>query len=420
MQCPKCRSENAENAKFCSNCGKRIDGKETCPSCGHECDAKASFCEACGKQLKKEDPSSSQEKPKTNKKDTKNKLSQIFNIILSIASIVFLGLSIPLMFGDYFTTSDGDVYSFFRLVSLLSSGDNPYSTSSVPGQLYDLSHLITSIVILVILLAYAILMIILSIKGIIKEAKALKQKEQSNSDKYIMGELLVSYLVNSLVKSYAEPSSTQGICISLILVFGTILIVLKLAYRLVFTFKKDAGHCFASYICIVMVFLQSLSLLGNIADSYLTVYDGNLLTSEGFFYSFSSTLTMVGTLNSLGYTSVGDANGIVAIASITMGISFACMVVIAVVSYLISENIFDSSISKKPIVLASLAVGFSALNCASNAILALDVGSMLKASGYEFFIGSSSISSILLSALMLGGAIASYQLRKKAAEIYRL
>jgi hypothetical protein len=49
MECAGCNSENREGAKFCKNCGAKLD--LVCPSCGHSCDTDSSFCDQCGHDL---------------------------------------------------------------------------------------------------------------------------------------------------------------------------------------------------------------------------------------------------------------------------------------------------------------------------------------------------------------------------------
>src|SRR5271169_2918683 len=46
MRCPKCSTENAANAKFCAECGAKLDAR--CPSCGAENPPEAKFCTQCG------------------------------------------------------------------------------------------------------------------------------------------------------------------------------------------------------------------------------------------------------------------------------------------------------------------------------------------------------------------------------------
>lgn len=48
MKCEKCGFENNENAKYCINCGNRMDGKVLCPNCGNSFDKDALKCDKCG------------------------------------------------------------------------------------------------------------------------------------------------------------------------------------------------------------------------------------------------------------------------------------------------------------------------------------------------------------------------------------
>lgn len=50
VRCPKCGALNAENAKFCSECGTRL-GPKVCPKCGHEVPAGSKFCPECGTKV---------------------------------------------------------------------------------------------------------------------------------------------------------------------------------------------------------------------------------------------------------------------------------------------------------------------------------------------------------------------------------
>ena len=49
MICKHCSTENADNAVFCKNCGKRLDGKKICPKCKALIEEDAVWCTACGK-----------------------------------------------------------------------------------------------------------------------------------------------------------------------------------------------------------------------------------------------------------------------------------------------------------------------------------------------------------------------------------
>lgn len=49
--CSACGVELDANAKFCSNCGKKIGGSRICPNCHAENVAEAKFCAMCGGKL---------------------------------------------------------------------------------------------------------------------------------------------------------------------------------------------------------------------------------------------------------------------------------------------------------------------------------------------------------------------------------
>lgn len=53
MECKKCGFNNIEEAKFCAECGSRLDGKKVCPKCNQTVDESSKFCPYCGVDLRK-------------------------------------------------------------------------------------------------------------------------------------------------------------------------------------------------------------------------------------------------------------------------------------------------------------------------------------------------------------------------------
>lgn len=51
MNCKNCNAEFAADAKFCPQCGARVDGKTECRFCGREIEENAVFCMYCGRRL---------------------------------------------------------------------------------------------------------------------------------------------------------------------------------------------------------------------------------------------------------------------------------------------------------------------------------------------------------------------------------
>jgi len=49
MRCPKCQHENREEAKFCEECGEKLQHK--CPNCDAELRPNAKFCDECGTKV---------------------------------------------------------------------------------------------------------------------------------------------------------------------------------------------------------------------------------------------------------------------------------------------------------------------------------------------------------------------------------
>src|SRR5262245_5211994 len=49
MECPECRVQNPEGAKFCSSCGSPL--RLLCPKCGELNRPGARFCNECGSPL---------------------------------------------------------------------------------------------------------------------------------------------------------------------------------------------------------------------------------------------------------------------------------------------------------------------------------------------------------------------------------
>src|SRR5262245_44204068 len=49
VQCPRCRAENRDEARFCRECGSTFTS--ACPSCGTKVEPGSRFCDGCGAPL---------------------------------------------------------------------------------------------------------------------------------------------------------------------------------------------------------------------------------------------------------------------------------------------------------------------------------------------------------------------------------
>lgn len=50
--CSKCQQTNDANAKFCDNCGEKLQTENICPNCGEKLEEKTKFCPNCGNKIK--------------------------------------------------------------------------------------------------------------------------------------------------------------------------------------------------------------------------------------------------------------------------------------------------------------------------------------------------------------------------------
>lgn len=61
--CPDCGTQLQAGARFCFNCGKKMEPANVCPDCGTELPAGAKFCFSCGKRLTNNCPQCGNELP---------------------------------------------------------------------------------------------------------------------------------------------------------------------------------------------------------------------------------------------------------------------------------------------------------------------------------------------------------------------
>lgn len=73
MKCRNCGCELDGQAKFCSNCGEKIEKVEKCPHCGCLLEKNVKFCGMCGYSIKPDDKSSLDDKKEDQEEQKENK-----------------------------------------------------------------------------------------------------------------------------------------------------------------------------------------------------------------------------------------------------------------------------------------------------------------------------------------------------------
>jgi len=91
MKCNNCGSDNAANARFCSECGAQL--AQVCPKCQTEFAKGDKFCKNCGEPLQKSQKKSSPKKPIETKaspleipREAKKKKRNPINVLIPLVS----------------------------------------------------------------------------------------------------------------------------------------------------------------------------------------------------------------------------------------------------------------------------------------------------------------------------------------------
>lgn len=427
MNCPKCGKEVTDGATFCKYCGSSISPrKQVCQKCGKENDEDALFCEGCGSSLVQEEKVPAKKDPKK----TKEKLSHIFSMILSISMIVYFSLSIMLLGSGYLSVVTTDGFASIGLkeiIDLFQQVTNGYPDTSLGYQVIDMANGGVILTVAISALLFFAAIITFGVLGIIKEAKSLKQKKQSSSDIYLIANILSTTAFYALM--YAILTITQGTLVGMgsgiasIFGLGVFLLVLKLAYRFVFSFQKGKGLCFASYICIAILVFQTISLVSGFAGSYALV---TLPTSSvtppsqvGFIYFFYSEMTSIARFISAGIITVEQANTAIAYLVIPMILTVLIIIAICVLSVLTARNLFMAKKSATlivfPAIMLFLSILLTALMPAEIICLKAintNISDMLELVDR----GRIDFTSVAASSIILANGIVSFVLKVKAKE----
>ncbi len=414
MNCPKCGKENNDSALFCKNCGSSLTTKK-CPECGFENSNDSTYCEMCGATLEKKELKQAKEK-----KCYKEKLARIFSLILSIGMIVFFSFAILISFAPYLKNGDNFI-GIWSIPSFFSENIG-YTVGSAASQIMDIKTATSGLTLTLMIVLFYVGIFFFSIKGLIKEIKCLQTKQESSSDLCLIGSIITASFFQTIMLN-AYLGANKGAATLGIIIFGYIMLVLKLIYRFVFTFKKGRGYCFSSYICLTMAILQIIGLISTIGTGYLSARNGNVIMYYGFISIFNSTLIILARGVSSSSCSISVANEIVVFSMIFFVLALLIIVAISVLSFLLTRNLHKEDNPKTTIVFTSTICGL----CLLLMIIGPIYTSIVQAiqynfySGITFFVGAGTLPAFVTSLISLGGAIASYVLKKKAGtNTYRL
>src|SRR5262245_7162484 len=98
MQCPQCQHENREGAKFCNECGTKLEA--ACPQCGHQNPPASRFCDECGAGLAQRSPAPAAASAGQRAPDTYTPLHLAERILTSRAALQDERKQVTILFAD--------------------------------------------------------------------------------------------------------------------------------------------------------------------------------------------------------------------------------------------------------------------------------------------------------------------------------
>lgn len=420
MICPKCGKENTPDASFCKNCGFSFK-ENCCPKCGKVNSPSSKFCQSCGASL---------ENKKRTVNNTKENVSKVFTKIISITMIVYFSLCIIFSFCPYLKiTSSYDVsyYGIWSIFNLFGyNSDNP--TGLKIYEINNVTNVSVVIILVTTMLLYNLSVAALSIYGIAKEGSSLSHKKASSTDIVLIAILLASYLLQTILISsfsakylYGYNSVKPGFGLNVIKILGIICLLFKLTYRFVFTFDKNKGYCFASYICLAAIIFQYFRVLNDLTGfvTIIPTKSSESIKQTGFIAFFRVTMeNLVNHINA-GNVTLQASRLIMALSDIFMYLNFFMIVGIMVLSVLTAKTLFLEHPSKASIVYPAIIVGLTLIISFGGwfnvSFMSSEIhGCFGKDTGYLYIIGIGSILSFISALAALGAGIASYILKKKA------
>ena len=334
-KCPSCSFENVDEAKYCINCGSRMDGNLVCPKCHNILKPSINVCPHCGYVFPiKEDANLSSKGKKY--KSKKERLDPIFQKIFSIISIVAFFLSTFLLGSDIFTLNINNVstsYNIFTLFTSFFNGDKSI-------------EIFTKSIIFSLLLINAIITIVFSILGIVKSFKDLKKNPRKFSAYRELGIVLASNAASKLIIPAFFSGSNSFVFIPLSTHVSVIVLLLPLALMMIYRsfqlFSKNRPLIFTEKI--VSSFVLYFAVLFLLVIGFPSIIS---LTNSNIEYgNFDFLIQLINIVNAASSSSKADFANLLIVEIISVIILIITIVlIISVIVYF--TNIYFLNLEHK-------------------------------------------------------------------------
>lgn len=243
--CKKCGTHNVLDAKFCKNCGQRLDGKKVCIHCGKLIDDDAIYCSYCGGNINatKEEF----KKPEVTKKKTSINYKPALKLSSFILSCVVAALIFLMTFLIGFSakssqsTVSSDIFIYYFLGEIYTSNFTGTNIYSIVGPILATLTVVLIFVGIIIGVAFFIKNLVNYFNG---KVDSITKSGLIIYLIYIAGVSLLHLLVasNSIVTSQTE-SIVAGYYLNaptmLGIILGAILIIASLVLDAIRTFRLN-------------------------------------------------------------------------------------------------------------------------------------------------------------------------------------
>lgn len=256
MKCENCGFENIENAKFCINCGTKLDGQVLCPKCAHYVSPDLTECPHCGNKI----PHKVNEKVDEKKEEKVNKTDRIFKLILSIFAIAIFGVTILMLIGHLTQNLSGIILSnnngiYYYIVGQWQEYAELFAKATVSERIV---MGVTNAFSTIAAVCWIVVTAIFAVRGLIRSIKSLKEKTYEipylNLAIIFIVNILTFILLCNLSVSYWFNEEFNDLVISertsLIMVATTVVIIVLIALfylthivlSLIIGSKKDKNY----------------------------------------------------------------------------------------------------------------------------------------------------------------------------------
>ncbi|MDE7306201.1 MAG: zinc ribbon domain-containing protein [Clostridia bacterium] len=247
MECKFCNTQNPDQAVYCKNCGKRLDGTTQCPACGGQISADDTFCIFCGANVKKPahalvadetaiaSAAETADMPLESEKRTeyaqtaKKVLNYVANgtailtAVLALIFVFFIGVSATVLTETSTVTTNLDINHFFhdgyKQIESALKNIKDYNDSLSGSQLKyaDSNYFIyvqyVPLVFSTVILAGTIIAVItLSVLATVRSVQNLLGKTEKSGSGYAVAAFMAYALGSALITAvYGASSPSEGI-----------------------------------------------------------------------------------------------------------------------------------------------------------------------------------------------------------------